>query len=143
MPSRFFKYRWASQASKEGAINKKKFGQKKQIHSFQWVLWLCYICITYCVTPSQVTSVRIVFILIPQVDSSIDRDYLALFEEKNSVVCTIPMYWTQRTIHMEHSWVCHLSRSRNLTDAKEHIPMYIASVYEHSSTRSFLTAVSQ
>ena len=33
--------------------------------------------------------------------------------------------------------------SRNLTDAKGLIYMYIASVYEHSLTRSFLTAVSQ
>ena len=32
--------------------------------------------------------------------------------------------------------------SRNLTDAKEHIYMFLARVYEHSSTRSFPTAVS-
>ena len=44
-------------------------------------------------------------------------------------------------MHGTFMGVTHLSR--NLTDAKGHIHMYIASVYEHSSTRSFPTELSQ
>ena len=50
------------------------------------------------------------------------------------------MDYTHNT-HRTFMGMTHLSR--NLTDAKKLIYMYIASVYEHSLTRSFLTAVSQ